>query len=579
MPLKKSSTGGRPSASKPASSQQQSRDELLRFVNAEAKRHFDLEIKDRSIHQEKGFVFKKDGNFGLPEEVAAVIKRQGWKDFAEHPINPIAPLVREFYANVVTGSQTFAMVRGVKVSFSASSINLHLGLAGYEDNFTDFVETVGSDELDRILRELTVEGTGWLPDRGEGVYLCPRPALKPNPKIWYHFIRTRLLPTTHIESVSKERMALLHFILEGKEVNVGKLIQREISTCAFKTKGCLYFPSLITDLCLRSGVDVNSNDEILANTAAISTIAIRRFSSEVPRGSATRAEPAPQAQGNLEGSIAQLGQQLEHFVAQQRRVWTFLKDAHTWQKRMFQLNFSKKLMNCPIFPDEVFSPFEPTPGEPSKEADTEADRDADQPHISEDGTDSDSLSAREETSSPKVSKKGKEKLPEYNNPMPESIPASLSPPKVPLVIPGKTRAAAQAAASKSTPSSPPANAPTAPQATKLGRKPRMSIKRKASSPPSPKLDTSSLKPMPKLKKKAHALQKRAKMSAASISHFYSSSSEEEDLTYSPADNGDNKDTNGDAEVEIIKEVQRGSPKSLQRRAQAAKRRPGLRSTS
>ena len=120
-------------------------------------------------------------------------------------------------------------------------------------------------------------------DRGAGVYLCSRPALKPSAKIWYHFIRTRLIPTTHIETVNKERLILLHYILEGKEVNVGKLIQKEISACAFKPKGCLYFPSLITELCLRSGVDVTSNDEILANTAAISTIAIKRFSSEVPK--------------------------------------------------------------------------------------------------------------------------------------------------------------------------------------------------------------------------------------------------------------------------------------------------------
>ena len=76
-------------------------------------------------------------------------------------------------------------------------------------------------------------------------------------------------------------------------MNVGKLVQREISACAFKHKGCLFFLSLITDLCLRSGVDVTANDEILANTAAISTIAIKRFSSEAPKSSPNlSAEPS-----------------------------------------------------------------------------------------------------------------------------------------------------------------------------------------------------------------------------------------------------------------------------------------------
>ena len=71
----------------------------------------------------------------MSEEVAEVIKIHGWQSFAIHPINPIAPLVRELYANIITGAQTFSMVRGVKVSFSASSINMHLGLSDCVDSF------------------------------------------------------------------------------------------------------------------------------------------------------------------------------------------------------------------------------------------------------------------------------------------------------------------------------------------------------------------------------------------------------------------------------------------------------------
>ena len=79
-----------------------------------------------------------------------VIKVHGWWSFAMHPINLIVPLVREFYANIITGAKTFSMVRGVKVSFSASSINMHLNLSDCVDSFRDFVDTVGSEELKRI---------------------------------------------------------------------------------------------------------------------------------------------------------------------------------------------------------------------------------------------------------------------------------------------------------------------------------------------------------------------------------------------------------------------------------------------
>ncbi|MBW4953958.1 hypothetical protein, partial [Klebsiella pneumoniae] len=107
-----------------------------------------------------------------PKEFGKVIKLHGWQSFATHPINLIALLVREFYANIITSAQNFSMVRGAKVSFSASSINMHLGLSDCDDALRDFIDAVGTDELNRILGETTVDGTDWLPVRGNGIYLC-----------------------------------------------------------------------------------------------------------------------------------------------------------------------------------------------------------------------------------------------------------------------------------------------------------------------------------------------------------------------------------------------------------------------
>ena len=47
---------------------------------------------------------------------------------------------------------------------------------------------------------------------------------------------------------------LLYCILEGKKVSIGHLFQKEISACAFKSKGCLFFPSWINELCLRTSL-------------------------------------------------------------------------------------------------------------------------------------------------------------------------------------------------------------------------------------------------------------------------------------------------------------------------------------
>ena len=241
---------------------------------------------------------------GLPSEVFSAISVHQWKTFALHPQNPIVPLVRELYSNILTGAHTFSMVRGTKVSFSAASINLHFGLEDLEDEFGPLLDSLSMEELTKILHYLTIEGTKWLPERGEGIFLCSRPALLPIPKIWYHFVRTRLIPTTHIETINKDRLLLLHCILEGRRINVGQIIQRENLACAFKPKGCLFFPSLITELCLRAGIDTNSNDEILPNTAAISTKAIKRFTFSASKPSAEHTGAPSQQQEDLAAQVS-----------------------------------------------------------------------------------------------------------------------------------------------------------------------------------------------------------------------------------------------------------------------------------
>ena len=215
--------------------------EIQRFVNKEARARFNSEVKERKIHQEKGFLLKNEDHYGQPSEVANNIDARQWTKFASHPHNPIVPLVREFYSKILTVNKSFSMVRGINVSFSASSINRHFGLHDVLDEYGAFLETIFELALNKMLQDLTVEDTTWSKETREGILKCSRLALKPLAKVWYHFIRMHLLSTTHIETVNKERLVLLHCILEGKRVNIGQLIQREISACAFKPKGCLFF--------------------------------------------------------------------------------------------------------------------------------------------------------------------------------------------------------------------------------------------------------------------------------------------------------------------------------------------------
>ena len=66
MPVKRASAGDRSSRLQPNQPQEhvQHRDNIPRFVDAEGKRKYELEIKERTMHQEKGFILKDVKHLG-----------------------------------------------------------------------------------------------------------------------------------------------------------------------------------------------------------------------------------------------------------------------------------------------------------------------------------------------------------------------------------------------------------------------------------------------------------------------------------------------------------------------------------
>ena len=187
---------------------------------------------------------------------------------------------------------------------------------------------------------------------------------------------------------------------------------------------------------------------------------------------------------------------------------------------MFKLNFSKKLINSPTFPDEILHSFVPTSTYhvvPS--------------HVSslvmqsEEERESEPTSQRpKKAKRARASRKGKEKV--HESPISNTDSQQEDEPPE----------------SKATPSPPPA-----------------AKKRKITSA---------------------AKNKKTKMATADISHYYSSSDEEQTLLPSVLAQKKtrgrevNSDDDG-CDVEITKEVQNRAAGTLQQMAQAAKRRLGL----
>ena len=83
---------------------------------------------------------------------------------------------------------------------------------------------------------------------------------------------------------------LLYTIVRGLPIDVGSIIAKEIRDCAIKNHktAVLLFPSLITSICVVSGVRLDAKDEHVKNDGAFTVRTIERITGESAR---TTTEP------------------------------------------------------------------------------------------------------------------------------------------------------------------------------------------------------------------------------------------------------------------------------------------------
>ncbi|EXB63567.1 hypothetical protein L484_026905 [Morus notabilis] len=171
----------------------------------------------------------------------------------------------------------------------------------------------------------------------------PRECLQPGPKIWYHFLRFRLMPSSHYRLVHKERAILLHCMMKGRPLNVGRMIHQQVGVCAGHRNGGLWFPSLITQLCIAHGVSVEKHETKEPPSAAISTFVLARLLHDDAQEEEAAPAPAanaphlgePTAEPNSPDIVARLSsmeQRLSQVEVQQyesaqqmREFWKYTK--------------------------------------------------------------------------------------------------------------------------------------------------------------------------------------------------------------------------------------------------------------
>ena len=120
-------------------------------------------------------------------------------------------VVRDFYANLASHVLKKVRVRGVLVDFNAKSINQYYNLDPVPSEPFDRLHV--HPDYSEVIKVLTNGQGQWkFNSEGHAVNFQAK-YLAYIPKIWHHFITSRLIPTTNVCEVMTKRALLNYAIL------------------------------------------------------------------------------------------------------------------------------------------------------------------------------------------------------------------------------------------------------------------------------------------------------------------------------------------------------------------------------
>ena len=175
-------------------------------------------------------------------------------------------VVREFYANLAAHVLKKVRVRGILVDFSAESINSFYSLDHVPSE--PFNRLYEHPDYPEVIRVLTNGRGEWkINSAGHAVHFKAK-HLAFIPKVWHHFITSRLIPTTNVCEVTAKRALLNYAILQDIPFDVGQVIEDAILHNRDANMN-LGHPFLIFGLCKRAGVPLDDNEAWLHPIKAI----------------------------------------------------------------------------------------------------------------------------------------------------------------------------------------------------------------------------------------------------------------------------------------------------------------------
>ena len=135
-------------------------------------------------------------------------------------------IVREFYPNLAANMNKRVRVRGIWVDFGAKSINEFYNLEPVDNRAFD--SPCAALNYPEVIRVLTNRQGDWrINSEGHAVHFKDK-HLAYIPKVWHHFITSRLIPTTNVCEVTAKHALLNYAIIQDIPFDVGKVIEDAI---------------------------------------------------------------------------------------------------------------------------------------------------------------------------------------------------------------------------------------------------------------------------------------------------------------------------------------------------------------
>ena len=241
-----------------------------RFANMSAAERFGTICKNRSFIKKKGFHHPDDF-------FRKTIEAKGWRALCQPPRPAAMSVVREFYANLASHVLKKVRVRGVLVDFSAESINSFYGLEHVPPG--PFDQLREHPDYPEVIRVFTKGRGEWrINSAGHAVNFKAK-HLAYIPKVWHHFITSRLIPTMNVCEVTAQRSLLNFAIIQDIPFDVGQVIEDAILHNR-DAKMNLGHPFLIFGLCKQAEVPLDDNEAWLHPIKAIS---VKRDTPGVPK--------------------------------------------------------------------------------------------------------------------------------------------------------------------------------------------------------------------------------------------------------------------------------------------------------